>query len=471
MKTSVSPARWTLFLPFMVLGLFAVACSSGPDAKPPTVAQGEEDAGTQGAGEDSGTQGGREDSGTQGGNTDAGTSGGNTDAGTSGGNTDAGTSSDAGADAGPHIPVPADGGTTVTGELSGPLTEANSPYRVVGDANGVVTIPKGKVLTVGPGVILDFRGRPEVTEADVDPSAPDSVMNHQKGRVELRVYGAIRVQGTAQKPVLLTSTNPYGWWGVNFYGQGSVGDGHPSFAHMVFEKVRKNQYNGERDWTRGAMWAFYPGPVTITHSVFRDNEASAHCAALDLMYTDGSRIEDTVFEDNRVLDIDRFGQPDTFAMSGGGAVCITHGRNSVVRRSTFRDNGVEAYRGFVTSALVRRPLLTWPNPQNIYDLGGGGAIHYFQPDNDLLENNVFQGNFVVQGPGSALYVEHLGTRAITLRGNRFENNQGGEGGVIVCNRGSGTADLVMAPTNTFSGNTLNEQPAPNVTGDCGITAQ
>jgi hypothetical protein len=459
------PLRWKLSLPLLALGLLAAACSSAPEAKPPTVVQEEEDAGSTSGGEDSGTV----DAGGDAGSVTPGTDGGG-DAGTTDGGSDAGTS-DGGSDAGPVIPVPADGGTTVTSTLSGRLTEAGSPYRVVGDANGVVTIPKGQVLTVEPGVILDFRGRPEVTEADVDSSAPASVMNHQKGRVEVRVYGAIHVQGTAQKPVLLTSTNPYGWWGVNFYGQGSVGDGHPRFEHMVFEKVRKNQYNGDRDWTRGALWAYYPGPVTIAHSVFRDNVASAHCAALDLMYTDGSRIEDTLFEDNRVIDIDRFGQPGTYAMSGGGSVCITHGRNSVVRGSTFRDNGVEAYRGYLTTALEPRPLLTFPNPQNIVDLGGGGAIHYFQPDNDLLENNLFEGNFVAQGPGSAIYVEHLGARAVTLKGNRFVNNRGGAGGVIVCNRGSGTADLVLATNNVFTGNTLNGQPASNMTGDCGTVAQ
>ncbi|MFP2909620.1 right-handed parallel beta-helix repeat-containing protein [Pyxidicoccus sp. 3LFB2] len=440
----------------LTLGLFFAACSSSPDPKPPDT--GVEDAGTpDGSGEDGGDVTPASDGGSDGGSTNPGTDGGQ----------DAG----GGVDAGPVIPVPTDGGTVVTGTLSGRLTEAGSPYRVVGDANGVVTIPKGQVLTVEPGVILDFRGRPEVTAADVDPSSPDSVMNHQKGRVEVRAHGAIHIRGTAAKPVLLTSTNPYGWWGVNFYGQNSVGDGHPTFEHMVFEKVRKNQYNGDRDWTRGALWAYYPGPVTITDSVFRDNEASAHCAAVDLMFTDGSRIENTVFAGNRIREIDRFAQPGTYSMSGGGALCITHGRNSVVRGNTFSDNGVEAFGGFVTTALEPRPLLTYPNPQNIIDLGGGGAILYFQPDNDLLENNVFQRNFVALGPGAAIYLEDVGTRTVTMRGNRFENNRGGAGGTIVCNRGSGDVELVVSADNVFTGNTLNGQAAPNMTGDCNTATQ
>ncbi|NMO13544.1 right-handed parallel beta-helix repeat-containing protein [Pyxidicoccus fallax] len=452
----------------VALGVLVTACSSSPGARPDGVSP--EDSGTPDGVEDAGLtpDAGTEDAGTE----DAGTEDAGTNAGADAG-TDAGADAgaDGGADAGPVIPVPADGGTIVTSTLSGRLTLAGSPYRVVGDANGVVTIPRGQRLTVEPGVILDFRGRPEVTEADVDASSPHSVMNHQRGRVELRAYGAIHIQGTAQQPVLLTSTNPYGWWGVNFYGENSVGAGHPVFEHMVFEKVRKNQYNGERDWTRGAMWAYYPGPVTITNSVFRDNESSAHCAALDLMFTDGSRIENTVFENNRLVDIDRFAQPNTYSMAGGGALCITHGRNSVVRGNTFRDNTLKAYRGYLTTALEPRPLLTYPNPQGIVDLGGGGAILYFQPENDLLEDNLFEGNEAVLGPGGAIYLEDVNTRTVTMRRNRFVNNRSGAGGTIVCNRGAGGVELVVTADNVFIGNTLNGQPAANLTGDCDSATQ
>ncbi|SEU25464.1 Right handed beta helix region [Myxococcus fulvus] len=361
-------------------------------------------------------------------------------------------------------------GTVITGTLSGTLTEAGSPYQVIGNAQGVVTIPKGQVLTVQPGVVIDFKGRPEVTQADVNSSI-DDVMNYHKGRVELRVYGGIQVRGTAQKKVTFTSTNPYGWWGMNFQGPGSVGNGHPVFEHMVFERVRKNDYNGERDWTRAALWAYYPGPVTILNSLFRDNESAAKCGALDLMFTNGSRVENTVFENNRTFDIDRFAQPGTSSMAGGGAMCVTHGQNSVVRGNTFRGNTLVAFRGLQWSTLAVRPFLTWPNPQATYDLGGGGALHYFQPNNDLLEDNLFERNTVTRGPGAAIYLEDLGTRAVTLRRNRFLYNQAGAGGVVVCNRGSGAVELVLTSDNVFTGNTVNGAPAPTVTGDCTVGSQ
>lgn len=428
--------------------LVLAACSSGPDDRPAP----RDDAGVPDGGADAGSDG------------DAGS---DTDAGTPDSGTDAGTP-----DAGPDIEVPEDGGTIVRGTLTGRLTVEGSPYRVEGDSNGVVTIPRGQVLTVGPGVILDFRGRPEVSERDVDSDAPDNVMNHQAGRVEVRVYGAIQVRGTADAPVLLTSTNPYGWWGMNFYGANSVGSGDPVFEHMVFEKVRKNQYNSDRNWTRGALWVYYPGAVTITDSVFRDNESSANCGALDLMFTDGSRVENTVFENNRIREIDRFAQPGTSSMAGGGAVCITHGRNTVLRNNTFRGNFVQAFGGSLTSDLWDRPILTWPNPQGIFDLGGGAAIHYFQPDNDLLEGNVFDGNFIPLGPGAAVQLEDIGgSRTVVMRGNRFVNNRGGAGGVITCNRGSNTGELAITRDNVFTGNTVNGQPATNMTGDCGVVTQ
>ncbi|AEI68875.1 right-handed parallel beta-helix repeat-containing protein [Corallococcus macrosporus] len=456
---ALRPPRPLFALPLV---LVLAACSSAPDARPAP-----EDAGVTDGGADSGTPDGGADAGRDG---DAGS---DTDAGAPDSGTDAGIDTDAGTpDGGPVIEVPEDGGTVVTGILTGQLTVAGSPYRVVGDSNGVVTIPSGHVLTVGPGVILDFRGRPEVTEADVDTDAPDNVMNHQAGRVEVRVYGAIQVRGTADAPVLLTSTNPYGWWGMNFYGANSVGSGDPVFEHMVFERVRKNQYNSDRDWTRGALWVYYPGPVTITDSVFRDNESSANCGALDLMFTDGSRVEGTRFEHNRIREIDRFAQPGTFSMAGGGAVCITHGRNTVLRDNTFRGNAVEAFGGSLTSDLWDRPILTWPNPEGLFDLGGGAAIHYFQPDNDLLENNVFEGNFIPLGSGAAVQLEDIGgSRTLIIRGNRFVNNRGGAGGVITCNRGSNTGELVITGDNVFTGNTVNGQPATNMTGDCGVVSR
>ena len=389
---------------------------------------------------------------------------------------DAGLVSDAGSavggpGAGDAGPIPLDGGTVITSTLTGTLTRARSPYRVIGDAQGIVTIPKGQVLRVEPGVVLDFRGRPEVSLADVDPRVPGSVMNHHKGRVELRVYGGIQVRGTEASPIVFTSTNPYGWWGINFFGAQSVGDGHPVFEHMIFEKVRKNDYNGGRDRTRGAMWAYYPGPVTIVRSTFRDNMAAAKCGALDLMFTVGSRVEGNLFENNRTSDIDRFGQPGSFSMAGGAAMCVTHGRDSVVRGNTFRGNVLEAFRGAVYTSLVLRPLLQWPNPQGTYDLGGGGALHYFQPNNDLIENNLFANNTVLQGPASALYLEDVGTRAVTLRGNHFIDNRAGAGGVVVCNRGSGGVELVLAADNVFTRNQVNGVAAPRVTGDCTTGAQ
>jgi hypothetical protein len=470
--TTSDSSRSRLLAASLLLSLLSVACSSNPapadgeleDAGLPAVV------GDAGTGDDAGTQdaGTRQDAGMH---HDAGTE---PDAGTqhdAGAQHDAGTPDSGPVDAGPVIEVPPDGGTVVTSTLSGRLTEAGSPYRVVGDASGVVTIPSGQVLTVEPGVVLDFRGRPEVTEADVEAGSPDSVMNHQAGRVEVRVYGAIRVQGTAEKPVLLTSTNPYGWWGINFYGENSVGSGHPVFEHMILEKVRKNQYNGPRDFTRAALWAYYPGPVTIRHSVFRDNEASAHCGALDLMFTDGSRVEHTTFVNNRVVEIDRFAQRGTYSLSGGGAVCVTHGRNSVLRDNTFRDNSAAAFGGFRFGDLWPRPLLTWPNELGRFDLGGGGALLYFQPDNDLIEGNLFENNEMVLGPGSVIYLEDVGTRTVTFRANRFVNNRAGMGGVITCSRGAGDVELVVAPDNVFTSNTVDGRPSPNTTGDCTVGAR
>lgn len=379
---------------------------------------------------------------------------------------DAGTADGGVPDEGPGpVVVPPEGGTTLRGILAGTLTASGSPYRVVGDEHNVATVPKGQTLTIGPGVIVDFVGSPVVSEADTTDY--DEVMHHQAGRVELRVFGRMVVQGAPGSLAILTSTNPYGWWGINFFGADSVGDGDPVFDHMLFEKVRKNAYNGSRQFTRGAIWAYYPGgPVTLSHSILRDNVSAAKCGAIDLMYTNGSLVDGNRFENNRTSEIDRFGQAGSRSLSGGGAMCITHGRNSLVRGNRFRANVLESSRGLRPGALTPRPFTTWPNSENQQDLGGGAAIHYFQPDGDRVEGNLFEDNVVRLGPGAAIYVEGVPFRGLTLRDNELRNNRAGTGGVIVCNRGSGGPQLVVDADNRFSGNATDVGAAPDVSGDC-----
>jgi len=361
--------------------------------------------------------------------------------------------------------TPSDGGTYVYGVLSGILTSAGSPYHVVGDAQQVVTVPKGQVLTVGPGVVLDFIGDPALTAAD---TSGDEVMQHQAGRVEVKVYGRLVVQGTAAQPALLTSTNPYGWWGINFFGEDSVGDGDPVFDYMIYEKVRKNQYNGDREFTRGALWVYYTGgAVVVTHSVFRDNLA-ADCGALDLMLTQGSRVEGNLFENNRTSEIDRFGTSDSTATVGGGAMCITHGRDSVVKGNRFVGNRLESFRGYTWAGLVPKPFVPFPAPSGFVDLGGGGALHYYQPSNDLIEDNLFQGNEVLLGPGAALYFEDVPSAGITALRNQFLDNRAGSGAVITCVHAGGPAPHLRLDSNVFSGNLVDGATAPAVSGDCGL---
>ena len=365
--------------------------------------------------------------------------------------------------------------TTVYGTLSGTLTLAGSPYRVVGNEQNVVTVPAGSTLVVEPGVVVDFAGSPDVTAADIHASSPNTVFDHKLGRVEMRVYGGILVNGADGNRVTFTSTNPWGWYGINFYGPDSVGDGDPVFNYLVFEKVRKDLYNEDRDWTRGALWAYYwDAPVTITHSVFRNNIAAGKCAALDLMFSNGSLVEDNLFENNKIFQVDRYGVDGSESYSGGGAMCITHGQNTVVRGNVFRGNGVASYRMRQASEenygeLVPRPIQEWPNDAGRYDLGGGAALHSFQPSHDLLEDNLFENNFIELGPAAAIYAEDGNTNALTLRNNRFVNNRAAAGGVIVCNRGRNIDSVVIESNNVFTGNLAGNSPAPVVSGDCSFS--
>lgn len=99
------------------------------------------------------------------------------------------------------------------------LTAANSPYTAVGD----LTVPVGATLTVQAGVTLRF-----------DPG-DDMVSGDDTTRAELRVAGALIVQGTAGNEVTISSTSstPGSWYGVHLLTTATGG----SISHATIERA------------------------------------------------------------------------------------------------------------------------------------------------------------------------------------------------------------------------------------------
>jgi predicted outer membrane repeat protein len=188
------------------------------------------------------------------------------------------------------------------GTVSGTWTAAGSPYLIHGD----ITIQAGSLLTIGPGVDVNFQGHYILT-----------------------VYGELQAVGTETDSICFFAADTLiGWKGISFYTSGNgriefaavqyarsnewgistifIGsEGHVDIAHCTISN--NNSHNGGGIWMEPSMGANF----TISHCTISGNKAGNQGGGI---YGGGAgSIEYCVISEN-----DCYGGPPT---SGGGA-CI-----------------------------------------------------------------------------------------------------------------------------------------------------
>ena len=187
-------------------------------------------------------------------------------------------------------------GTIVSGgEVRGTWTKADSPYTISGD----IHIPRGRTLTIEPGVVVKFAG-------------------HFKFTVGYRA--TLSALGTEEENIVFTATDAEeGWFGLRFVN--SDDEDKLEYCTIEYSKKPRTEGGGYENFMGGAIlccgsWEAEPGYVvpsspTIDHCLIANNHAEYGGG---IMLTDGS---EALITNCRIV--------DNSSDVGGAGMYITYG--------------------------------------------------------------------------------------------------------------------------------------------------
>ncbi len=231
--------------------------------------------------------------------------------------------------------------TTLTGgNISGVLSVSGSPYLVTGD----LTVPEDSLLTIEPGVYMDF--------ADT---------------IKLIVRGNINSEGTVASPITLTCTDSLkGWGGVIIINKATSDTNRFDYCNFSYTTggsynwVNSNGQSGRQSYA--AINSLYSSPIVIRNSDFFRHRYCIRTQDNDMLII-GSKFRQNV----------RFAKYDLNQVSVN--CIISYGGNILIDDCEFRNNRMGVSIGNVSNDSV-------PNISNCYfednlffalQLGNGGS--------------------------------------------------------------------------------------------------
>ncbi len=295
--------------------------------------------------------------------------------------------------------------TPISGDISGILSSANSPYEVVGD----LRVPQGESLEIQAGCYFDFQGYYTFI---VDTSA------------------TLRAIGNATDSITFTTADTLvGWHGLRFL---SASDSCElayciiEWGFIPFESFCSLYYT-----KNGAGIFIDDMNFKITYSNIRNNIAFEN-------YGGG------IYASNATITIQECILINNYAGFGGSGICCDTSTAEIVSNS-INDNDVFYYLGGVWGGAILcsfSDVLICDNiiSNNLSDFSGGGVI--LECSNGDILNNTFDANGSrYAGGGLLCYRSHS-----LVKNNIFYNNysyEGNGGGLAVSD---GELDLI---NNTF----------------------
>ncbi|MBA7468459.1 hypothetical protein ES707_03710 [subsurface metagenome] len=282
-------------------------------------------------------------------------------------------------------------GTVIEGgEVSGTWTNAESPYTITGD----IHIPRGRTLTIEPGVVVKFAG-------------------HFGLSVGYRA--TLRARGTETDNIVFTAMDTdEGWFGIRFVNSGA--DDILKYCTVEYARKPYNAGSGYLDLLGGGIlccssWEAepsygVPSNPTIDHCLIANNHA---LSGGGIFCMDESEVEIT---NNTIV--------DNSAFIDGGAIYVEYSsptitNNIIAHNSSLDSGGILNWYGtpsIINNTIVHnRPngLYLGPIPY-VWGLEGGQPVlnniiweneiyvswYVYPEDYDVRFNNI-QGGFEIEG--------------------------------------------------------------------------
>ena len=258
--------------------------------------------------------------------------------------------------------LPSHAQTSVSGNQSGVWSVSGSPFLVTGD----VTVPSGQMLTIEPGVVVDFQGH-----------------------YRLRVQGNLQAEGTLEAGITFTTDSPIvGWHGIRFRNAQNTN----RLTYCLIEHGKSN--DGDYPDNLGGGVLNFGADLIIDHCCFENNSSVLHGGGLYTINSDQTTVTNTTFTGNHCY-------------MWGGAVCIANSYvdfvDCVIVDNTADYNGAGFYFDSVYLPKLTRCLIA----RNATSISSGAAINA-NMSTPFLTNCTITGNQLgsVYARGPAVYVTY-----------------------------------------------------------------
>ena len=264
------------------------------------------------------------------------------------------------------------------------------------------TVDAGNTLTINPGVNILF-----------DVNTP------------LAVYGSITAVGTETDSIIFEAGDADTWGGVRLYSEAAS-----TFRYVRFSDGASYP-DGSDFQNSGGVLCSEMAPVSLSHCLFRDNEAPSNGGAATLLMSTGSTIDTCTFLRNT-------------ATYTGGAVYADNVFDLVIRGCEFTEN-TGNYAGalalWYSTAQVDSCVFTG-NSAGIY----AGAVKVFNGEASIT-GCVMSGNTVLdadEGYGGAISSEGA---IVSISGCRITGNSAAYSGGIDISSGDATIRYCLVYNN------------------------